>query len=502
MQKTKICLTSPPSRSINHYRPPVALLYLAGYLEKNGYEVDIVDITLRNQIRNKNFFIDFDKNIKSIEGKILEGIRQLNPDVVGITCYTPEYYEVLSLAKEIKKYNPKIKIIVGGIHPTFYPQDFAYKKSPFDFAVLGEGEITLLDLIKHLNQPRKYPQIKSISYYNNDAGKMIITDKRPLEENLDKIANPAYHLIDMDYYTTANPYAIRGVFTRCVYILSSRGCPSQCTFCVSKKIREFSGFKSCMRLRSPKHLFQEINVLKEKYHIDSFYFIDDLFTLNKKHVKEFCSLLKKSKLGLIWGCSSKVTTVDCQTLKTMKESGCIQIDFGVERGSNRALNLIKKGITVEIIKRVFSDCRRLGIRTFANMLVNLPEETKEDLDDILNLLDEIKATIVSINIFTPYPGTEIFDIAKRPICKKDYPNLMRNIVELIIHEPRKYKFYLHNINIGEWTAKNNKKYNYILPTLLFYLKPIYLKNLLKSDRKFNYLSMVGLLIREFINQKF
>lgn len=498
----KVCLLSPPSRSINHFRPPVALLYLAGFCERNGIDIDIIDITLDDQIRNQEFYKNINKHLKVIEREIIDQVRQLNPDVVGITCYTPEYFEVLSLANEVKKINKDIRIVVGGIHPTFYPEDFFYKNSPFDIAVQGEGEITLFEVINKINNVSKWSSIKSIAFYDNKSKKIVITPKRPLHENLDELANPAYHKINMEYYTTANPYAIRGIFTRCAYILSSRGCPSQCTFCVAKKIREFSGSKLCTRLRSPKHLFEEIEYLKKKYKIDSFWFIDDLFTLNKNQVKEFCHLLVKSKLNLIYGCSSKVTTVDYETLKTMKKSGCVQIDFGVERGSNEALNFVKKGITIEIIKRVFADCNRLGIRTFANMLINLPRETEKDLDDILKLLDEIKATIVSINVFTPYPGTEIFENYKTGITKKDYPKLMTDATLLIKKEPNKYKFSDHQVDLSNWVVRNNKRYNRILPTIAFHLSPIYLSNLFNSKRKLNYLKMTGSLVKEFINQKF
>lgn len=502
MKNKKVCLLSPPSRSINHYRPPVALLYLAGYLEKNGVETDIVDITLGHQIRDQKFYQNIKRKLRQIERKIINQVKQSHPDIVGITCYTPEYWEVLSLAEKIKKFDRHIKIVAGGIHPTFYPQDFIYSKSPFDFAILGEGEMTLLELVKKIDQKNNWPKIKSIAFFDQKAKKMMLTPKRPLVQNLDEIAYPAYHKIDMEYYTTANPYAIRGVYTRSAYVLSSRGCPSACTFCVAKKIREFYGARGYVRLRSAEHLYQEIKMLKEKYQIDSFYFIDDLFTLDRKQVKEFCRLLKRSKLGLIWGCSSKVTTVDHPTLKAMRQAGCVQIDFGVERGSDEALQQIKKGITVKIIKKIFADCHHLGIRTFANMLVNLPGEKKEDLDDILKLLGEIKPTIVAINIFTPYPGTEIFEVHRTGITRNDYPNLMKPAVELIKKEPAKYRFAAHHVDISHWVIENTRKYNYLWPTVKFHLSSIYLKNLIKSKRKGNYLKAAGILVKELINQKF
>ena len=165
----KVCLLSPPSRSINHYRPPVALLYLAGYLEKNGFDTDIVDITLDNQIRNKNFYQNIKKQLKQIEKETVNQVKRIHPDIVGITCYTPEYFEVLSLAEKIKKFDNNIWVIVGGIHSSFYPQHFVYRGSPFDFAILGEGEVTLLELVKKIDQKKKWPKIKSIAFFDIKA---------------------------------------------------------------------------------------------------------------------------------------------------------------------------------------------------------------------------------------------------------------------------------------------------------------------------------------------
>lgn len=497
-----VCLVSPPSRSFNHFRPPLALIYLAGYLEKNGIKTEVVDIALENQLRNNNLQFQKENIINQIQKKIINKIKAIRPFIVGITSYSPEYYEVLNLAKQIKKINKNIFIVVGGVHPTLNPKDFIFEKSAIDFAVLGEGEITLADLVRNIENRKKWPKIKSIAYFDRISNKVIITSPRPLCRNLDDLAFPAYHKINMEYYTSANPYAIRGVFSRSAYLLSSRGCPSSCTFCVSKKLRGLCGSGGVTRLRSPLSLLNEISFLKDNYQIDSFYFIDDLFTLNRENVKEFCEALISSKTNLIWGCSSKVTTVNFDILKKMRDAGCVQIDFGVERGSDKALLLIKKGITIKKIKEVFADCHILGIRSFANMLVNLPGEEESDLQDITNLLTEIKPDIVSLNVFTPYPGTEIFDVSQRKITKKDYPNMMKNPCDLIREEPAKYKFSRYNIDLGDWVSKNSKKYNRVLPSLIFYLSPRYLGHIIKSQKKMNYFNMAGLVFREFFYQKY
>lgn len=498
---TDIVLISPPSRSFNHYRPPMALLYLAGHLQKHHLKVKIIDITIKEVIRSKNFSSELPKKLIEIEKNILTEINKIRPKIVGITCYTPEYKEVLQLAHKIKNIYPKIKIVVGGIHPTLYPNELLEEKNtPIDFEVIGEGEESFLELCQRLLKIKKihYNQINSIAYLKNNT--LIKTNLRPLNNNLDYISHPAYNLIDMDYYTQASPYAIRGCFLRSFYLLATRGCPSTCTFCVAKKLRSFNGGGCYTRVRSAKSIFGEIKLLRQKYQIDSFYFIDDLFTINKDNVADFCRLLKKKKLNLLWGCSAKVSTLDENTLKLMSEAGCIQIDFGVERGSNKALIAIQKGISVEMVQKIFDLCHRYHIRTFANFIVNLPGETKKDLKDIINLAVILKSEINSFNVFSPYPETEIYDQMDYQFTKDEYGNLF-NSSTLIETEPNKYRFSKHKINILKWAEIQNKRFNQILPNLSFHLSFKYLKTIISSPKKYNYLSQSVNLFREILNQK-
>lgn len=305
--------------------------------------------------------------------------------------------------------------------------------------------------------------VKGIGYFDEKASRAVITEPQELADNLDDISFPDYEDLDMEYYTTASPYAIRGVFTRSFYLSSSRGCPSSCTFCVSKKLREYHGIKQFVRLRSPHSLYDEVVQLKKRYQIDAFYFIDDLFTLKKQNVFEFCELLRKNRSGLIWGCSSKVNTVDFKVLKAMRDAGCVQIDFGVEKGSDEALKYLKKEITISQVKATFANCHKLGLRTFANMLVNTPGETEKDLNDMIHLITEIKPEIVSFNVFTPYPGCEIYDSFCCDIIHQDYPLLMQDPNTLIEKYPNKFRFASHSIDIRSWVTRMMKKYNKVLP---------------------------------------
>lgn len=498
-----VVLLSPPSRSFNHYRPPMALIFLAGYLEHHGIKSKIIDVTEKTVIRDKKFFKNIEKYTSLIEQEIIQQIKRNPSPVYGITCYTPEYFEVLKLANTIKKIFPKSKIIVGGIHPTLYPDELLLEpNSPIDFEVIGEGEETLLELVKQIkSSARNYSHVKGIAYLNKKTKKVVKTNLRPIKDNLDLISFPAYDKIDMAYYTNASPYSIRGCFLRSVYLLATRGCPSTCTFCVAKKLRSFNGGGRYTRVRSAVNLVKEIKHLKKRYHIDSFYFIDDLFTINHDNVKQFCYLLKKNKLNLLWGCSSKVSTLNENILKIMAESGCVQIDFGVERGSDKALIDIQKGISTEMIKNIFHLCKKYHIRTFANFLVNLPGETTRDLKDIVNLSEEIRPDIVSMNVFTPYPGTEIYDQSRYHFTKEEYP-LLTYASTLIKKYPNKFRFSKHQIDIISWANHQNRCQNRLLPNILFHLRPSYLSTVFKSPKLGNYFSQAKYLFQEIYNQKF
>lgn len=502
MESFDIVLFSPPSRMINHYRPPVGLIYVGGYLTHKGLKVKIIDVPLEEQIRNKQFFDNIDTTIDNVHQRMINEFRKINTKIAGISCYTPEYFETLKLARDIRKVNSECKIIVGGIHPTLNPEDFFDSDERFvDICIIGEGEVTAYELVESLlgRSKNTLDQIQGIVYRQDGSEILLTTERRPLAADLDEISYPDYSLIDMRYYSNANPYAIRGVFLRSMYLSATRGCPSQCTFCVAKKLRQFFGTG---RVRSAGGLIKELKLLKSEYAIDSFYFVDDLFTIDKKNVEEFCRLFREERLGLIWGCSSKVSTLNEEMLKVMSESGCIQIDFGVERGSDEALNLVHKGQNIDMVKNIFRLCHKYGIRTFANMLLNLPQEKEGDLNDILHLLDVIRPEVTSINIFTPYPGTEIYESSGYKFTKEEFPDLSRDVTKLIKISPEKFKFSDHNIELGQWVRKYSKRYNRVLPNIRFYFTRRYWGTILKSKEKLNYLSQLDLLIREFINQKF
>jgi len=350
----------------------MSLIYLGGYLKYRGLKVKIIDPTMKDIVRDNKFYNHRDLLINSIRLSIIHEIQQTTTRYVGISCYSGEVEEVKSLIGDIRRYS-SAKIVVGGVHPTLNPLEF---KDYADEIVVGEGEVALYNILMG-NPPEEYKI-----------------------HDIESISHPDYSLIDVDYYTRPNPYSIRGMFLSTSYILASRGCPASCKFCVAPRLRPYFGTG---RYRDVFSIIKEIIHLRDTYHIDGFYFLDDYFTLNKKLVLEFCKYMRNLNTGLVWACNSKVN-IDEELIEAVASAGCIQMDFGVERGSDRSLREVNKGQTVEQIKNTFRLCKKYGVRTFANMLVNIKGETLEDYDDIINLLNEIKPTIFSVNNYVKYDG--------------------------------------------------------------------------------------------------
>ncbi|KKL44459.1 hypothetical protein LCGC14_2365480, partial [marine sediment metagenome] len=321
-----VCLISPPSRAFNHYRPPMALMYISSALENKGVSTGIIDLKPNDPVFGLN-----KEEKQSIIQTIVDKVVKLQPRYVGIPCCTPEYNEIISLAQKIKERLSNTIVIVGGTHPTLRPQDFFFENTPIDYAVVGEGEITTFELIDALDHNKNLKQLQGLSFTDKKSGQLIRTETRPYIQDLDSLPFPDFKKLDMGYYTTPNPYCIRGIMLSSFYILTGRGCPSSCTFCVSKNLRKI-GEGKYLRFRSAKNVVDEIEYLVQNYKIDGFYVMDDAFTLDKRHTIAICDEIIKRKLNLVWGCESRINHVNEELLRKMRKAGCLQVDFGVESG--------------------------------------------------------------------------------------------------------------------------------------------------------------------------
>ncbi|OIO80399.1 MAG: hypothetical protein AUJ89_03340 [Candidatus Omnitrophica bacterium CG1_02_43_210] len=479
MIKKDICLVSPPTRG-NVKTVPIALIYLAGWLSKEGIDVDIIDIKI-----NSYKGIDA-KNESEIVDKIIRNLDSLKPHVVGLTAFTSEYNNVINLAKSIKdKINTKI--VVGGVHASLRPEDFIYDNSPVDIAVIGEGERTLSEVVNNVKNNQALETIDGICFLKE--GNAHCTNPRKLIENLGDLSLPLYSKLNMDYYLKVERHIIRYLYTSGVHILTSRGCPFNCTFCAAKNLWKDPACNRRVRFRDINQVVDEIQYLKDTFSIDSFYIADDTFAVNKNRAMQFCDEILSRNLKLIWAMETRVNLVSDELLKMIKKAGCIQVEFGVESGSQDALDRMKKEIKVEDTVRAFDMCKKHRLRTFANIMINTPGETEKDLNDTIKLKKRLKASHAGMNLTIPIIGTDIYEKYVSPKFSRDElgifsdPHLYTKILD-----PR-FRLAKHGIDLNKMYYRLNVC-NYLNSFFEFTFNAKYIKSILNSRRKHQFAGSV------------
>ena len=389
----KIVLVEPPMRLEQVYgelsewgsvSPPTGLCYIAALLREKGFAVSIVDGEAMGW------------GVK----ETVDAVVQQAPDIVGIACKTLWMVNGHKVASAIKERLPHISIVAGGNHVTALP-DRSLKEFPaFDIIVIGEGELTFLDLVNAMNSGKNLDEVNGIAF--RKAGGAHITPQRERIKNLDELPFPAYDLlpnIAVHYKPVLNCVEKIPAFS----LVCSRGCPGQCTFC-DRKV-----FGNCPTTHSPEYIVKLIKELKEKYGIRYLLFDDDNLLVNKKHLFALLDEMEKEKLYIPFTCQSRVDTIDSERLSRLKKAGCKMILFGVESGSQKILNAMKKYITPEKIYQAITATNKVGIKTMGFFIIGYPGETEETLKETVILIKKCRFTDVGVFLFTPLPGSEIYN---------------------------------------------------------------------------------------------
>ena len=358
---------------------PLGIAYIAGFCRKKGYSVDVVDLRL--------FGDEWEQKLKN---KIISE----KPRYVGLSCVTPLIKECQMIASYVKTIDKNIKIIVGGPHPTVLPEETA-KLAEFDIIVIGEGEFTVAEILKNGDLGK----IKGIIY--KESGKLIKTEPREINMDLDQLPWPTYDLIPINNYI--NPF-----FGKSVIIATGRGCPFKCIFCPSNLI---GGGK--YRLRNVKNVVDEMEFLYKKYGIKGFMIMDETFTLYPDRVVEICDEIIKRKIKIKWACDTRVNTVSEGLLRKMKEAGFRLIKFGIESGDDEILKIIKKGITVALVKKAVKLAKKAGLEVHGFFIIGHPYDTEETILKTIGLAKELPLDFAQFSIMVPFPGTEIYNMAKQ-----------------------------------------------------------------------------------------
>jgi len=388
----KICLINPPlDKKTTSKFPmsgvPLGLACLAAYLRERKIEVKVIDAP----IEGFNLDETADRAISS------------RAEIVGVSCLTENRYSAIKTLEEVKRRNPRIITIIGGLHATFSDKLILENYKFVDIVVRGEGEETLYELVKAIDKKKTLDKILGISFRKN--GGIIINPPRPFIENIENLPIPAYDLFPMEKYPLPPDVKIR--VNQTSLVTTSRGCPMGCKFCETTH-----AWGRKVRSASAEKLFEEVKYLYDNFKVDYIRFADDLFTLKKDKVIEFCNLLIKSKLPIKFRIQARVDSVDEEMLKALKKAGCDLIEYGAESGSDKVLKAVGKNITVEKIKKAVELTRKSGIEIKYFLIVGLLEETPKETWETFKLVEETKPDWVGVNALTIYPGTEVYNIAK------------------------------------------------------------------------------------------
>ena len=285
--------------------------------------------------------------------------------------------------------------IAVGTHVSAVPQNTLELISQLDYVIRHEPEMTFKDIIDVTLRHGDASEIKGMAYRGPD-GKTALTPDRPLLESLDDLPIPKQHLLPLDKYRM--PF----LGSRYVWVLTNRGCPYSCTYCFEGVV-----WGKSVRYRSAASFYKELEYLAQ-HNVRNILFLADLFTFDKKGVKELCELIIKNGLKVRWTCNSRVDTIDEEQARLMKQAGCWLIAFGIESGSQKVLDNVKKDAKVEDATRSINMCHRLGIKTWGYFIIGLPGENKQTVRETIDFAKSIPLDIALFHVAMPYAGTEFY----------------------------------------------------------------------------------------------
>jgi len=392
----KIILINPPIsledvygrfKKLASFQPPVGLASLAGYLLQYKHDVSIVDCNAVG--------LSVEDTVKLIKSE--------SPDMVGLYTLSYNYPVIEILVSAIRQSSPKVKIVAGGPHATFLPEQ-TLRETPIDYCVLGEGEETLQSLMEHLEDGAKdFTGIEGLAH-KSPEGEIIINSERVRIKDLDEMPFPAIHLLPP--LSNYRLYLLHHKRMPYMTVASSRGCPYKCVFCETP-----SG--KIVRAHSPEYMVEYLQFLAKNYGIKETMFLDDTFTINEKRIFKFCDLMQKNNMDMTWYSNAHANVRDMDMFKAMKAAGCWIVAVGIESGNQTVIDLLDKGTTKEQMRLTCKGVLDAGIKLKTFFVLGNPGDTPERIDETIQFAKDLKPHFPVFSLMTPYPGAPLFETAEK-----------------------------------------------------------------------------------------
>ncbi|MFA6217284.1 MAG: radical SAM protein [Candidatus Omnitrophota bacterium] len=381
---------------------PQGLAYIAAVLSQNGHEVEIYNQDISHYP----------------EEHLKEYLKKNHFDVVGVSVIAGyyQYRKLLKISRVIRELRKRPFFVIGGHGPTPEPEYFLLKTQA-DAVVMGEGEITVIELLNALKNKTSFSNVLGIAF--REGQKVVINPRRALIENIDSIPFPAFNLFPIDHYRLLRmPHALNSDFA--MPVLSGRGCNFKCNFCY----RMDEG----LRIRSSAGIIEEIKLLKKDYGIQYIVFTDELLMTSIARITSLCNDFLKNKLHIKWSCCGRLNFALPEVLKLMKRSGCVFINYGIEAMDNRILKNMNKSLTTQQIIKGIEATLKAGISPGYNIIFGNIGENKETLFKGVEFLLKYDdcSQMRTIRPVTPYPGSPLYYYAIRKGLLRDCEDFYEN----------------------------------------------------------------------------
>lgn len=467
-----LLINPPPVRGVNVIREgrcmqrteawttvwsPVSLATIAAVLRDAGFEMRLHDGSVE----------------KADCDEVIGDITSWGPDLVVVNTATTAIEQDLEFVDMVAAAIPGVRMMVMGVHPSYFPDECFEKSSELEIAVRGEPEYSIRDAAQAVREGSPLSGVPGISFRSDD-GSVKHNEERPFIEDLDELPFPAWDLVNTDLYLmpfSGRPYLL---------VASARGCPYPCTFCASKVY-----YGARVRKRSPARVVDELAWIVERFGISDFLFWTESFTNDQEYAIATAREMIARQMNINWVCNSRVDTVSPRFLRTIKKAGCWMIGFGIESGNQGVLDRAKKKTSIADAVRSVRMAHEVGLEVTGHCILGLPGETEETLQQTIDFAKFLRLDFAQFYCAVPFPGSELYDLCKENgwLDETDWAYFEQNTS--IITTP--------SLSAQQVMAARDRAYR------SFYRQPYIIKNTLTKIKRPKDMGILARMARDFLD---